>query len=124
MSQTGERVIQVENGEACPRCMHLYPAPTDGAASVTCGACGFTVQPSEDGSGCLVCGVTWGLHKSLMPGEPCEVDHVRLVELLLAEVRESVTDHKYYTSKRVFATLAHAAARLGCCPRSDRRQTR
>lgn len=36
-----ERAIQVANGEACPQCLTVYPAPTDYAASVTCGACGF-----------------------------------------------------------------------------------
>ena len=41
MSRMGERAIMVENGEACPRCLTVYPAPTDGVASVTCGRCGF-----------------------------------------------------------------------------------
>ena len=36
-----ERAIMAENGEACPQCLAVYPAPTDHAASVTCGACGF-----------------------------------------------------------------------------------
>lgn len=44
MSHIGERVIQIDNGEACPQCLRVYPAPTDGAASVTCGGCGFVNQ--------------------------------------------------------------------------------
>jgi hypothetical protein len=27
--------------EACPKCWNIYPAPTVGAASVTCGKCGY-----------------------------------------------------------------------------------
>ena len=30
--------------ESCPYCNRAYPAPTDLAASVTCGACGFVNQ--------------------------------------------------------------------------------
>ena len=41
MSQMGERAIMVANGEACPQCLNVYPAPTARAETVTCGTCGF-----------------------------------------------------------------------------------
>ena len=44
MSKIGERAIIVENGEACPNCLRPYPAPTDGAESVTCGSCHFVMR--------------------------------------------------------------------------------
>ena len=36
-----EREIQVSNGDACPQCLTVYPAPTALAETVTCGTCGF-----------------------------------------------------------------------------------
>jgi hypothetical protein len=48
-------------GEACPKCLRLYPVPTAGAASVTCGACGFVNRIGE-GHVCYACdgtGVTY-----------------------------------------------------------------
>ena len=41
MSKTGERLIQVENGDACPRCLTVYPTQTAHAETVTCVTCGF-----------------------------------------------------------------------------------
>ena len=41
MSYTGERMIMVANGDACPQCLRVYPVSTVNAESVTCGACGF-----------------------------------------------------------------------------------
>lgn len=41
MSRTGERFIQVQNGEACPRCYRIYPVPATIVVSVTCVVCGF-----------------------------------------------------------------------------------
>ena len=52
-----------ERGEACPRCWHQYPAPTDHVESVTCGACGFVHQFRRNGSVCHACdgtGITGG----------------------------------------------------------------
>lgn len=36
-----ERAIQASNGEACPQCQTIYPAPTAHAETVTCGTCGL-----------------------------------------------------------------------------------
>ena len=44
MSKMSEREIAVSNGDACPKCWHVYPAPTANVESVTCGACGFVNQ--------------------------------------------------------------------------------
>lgn len=48
MGKMGERVVQIENGEACPNCLRAYPAPTAGVESVTCGWCNYIHQIFED----------------------------------------------------------------------------
>jgi len=39
---------------ACPKCGHLYPAPTDGAENVICGKCGW-FNPLSRGHVCHAC---------------------------------------------------------------------
>ena len=46
MSKTGERLIDVSNGEACPRCLRVYPAEIIGPIT-TCPACGFVNRLAE-----------------------------------------------------------------------------
>ena len=49
MSKTGERLIAVENGEACPKCLSLYPiSPVDGIpSSGRCAVCGDSRPATE-----------------------------------------------------------------------------
>ena len=37
----------VKNGEACPQCLTVYPAPTTHAETVTCGTCGFCYRAAD-----------------------------------------------------------------------------
>jgi len=50
MSHMSEREIMVANGEACPCCLSVYPAPTAHAETVTCGTCEFVNQFSPPAS--------------------------------------------------------------------------